>query len=157
MAFATQGNFSHDTILTIETLGSSQLDMYCGSLGVENVLQQAAAYLSAAGIHNTAFYKQWVGEGFKLCTLNDGSVFTLRFIDNEKPIHLHPARHVPNTMRIKANALKSVVCYMLGNINSSKLDVVALNTLRKQYLQLSPLSATTGKEEIEKVYSLLMQ
>ena len=152
---ANSGNLSHDNILTIKTLGASQLDMYCGNLGVEDVLQQVAAYLHGAGIHTTAGYKQWVGDGFKLYKLSDDSVFTLRFINNDKPIHLHPARYAPHTVRIKANALKTVICFMLMREDANSLSITTLNNVRQQYLQLPPISVTAGIEELEKVYKLL--
>ena len=151
-----RGNLTNKNIQTIKTLGSSQLDMYCGGLNVEDILLEVSNYLTAQGIQTTTRYRQWVNDGFKLCTLPDSSVFTLRFIDNEKPVHLHPARHVPHTMRIKANALKTVVCYMLAH-DDNKLSIEALNVLRLQYLQLPPLAASADIKEMEKVFELLSQ
>lgn len=149
------GNLSHGNILTIKTLGSSQLDMYCGSLSVEEILGEISKHLHAEAITNLQEYKQWVGDGFKLCQLSDGSCFTLRFIEGEKPVHIHPARHVPHSIRIKVNAIKTIVCYMLVHGKNHHLNIAALNELRKLYLQLPPVAATAGIEEMEKVLRLL--
>jgi hypothetical protein len=150
------GNLSTQNIQTIKTLGSSQLDMYCGNLGVDDILTEVSNYLVLQGIQTITQYRQWINDGFKLCTLSDSAVFTLRFIANEQPIHLHPARHVPHTMRVKANALKTVICYMLAH-DDNNLSIEALNVLRLQYLQLPPLSATADIREMEKVFELLSQ
>jgi len=150
-----KGNLSIETVQTIKTLGSSQLDMYCGNLTVDEILQQVSSFLLQQGITENGQYRQWVGSGYKLCTLADGSVFTLRHIDHIKPVHIHPARHVPYTMRIKANALKSVVCYRLVFGSDEKLNIANLNRVRKEYLGLSPVLEGTALHELEKVANLL--
>jgi hypothetical protein len=149
------GKTSHEAIQTIKTLGSSQFDMYCGSLSVDEILQQVGCYLIQLGITENEQYGQWVGNGYKLCTLTDGSVFTLRYIVHAKPVHIHPARHAPYTIRIKANALKSVICYMLAEGAAGSLSIHKLNALRMQYLGLPPVSETGGITEMERLAKLL--
>ncbi len=150
------GDISDQNIITIKTLGSSQLDMYCGSLGVNDILQQVSGYLQTSGISDIEAYRQWINDGFKLCQLSDTSCFTLRYLNNEKPIHIHPARHAPHTIRIKANALKSIACYMLTNgCNNSNININTLNSLRHTYLQLPPVAPSSTIAELEKVFRLL--
>ena len=102
------GNSSPETITTIKTLGGSQLDMYCGHLSVDCILEEVSVYLHGEGINDIIEYNQWIDNDFKLCTLSDSSCFTLRFINHEKFVHIHPARHAPHTLRIKANALRAL-------------------------------------------------
>ena len=151
------GNLSPESIHTIKTLGSSQLDMYFGVLTVDEILIQVSNYLLEAGVNNKEQYFEWIGNSFRLCTLSDGSLFTLRFIDHARFVHIHPARHVPNTIRIKANALKTIICYILLHYDEDSVSIEYLNKLRKQYLQLPPLSATAEMYEIDKVFQLLRQ
>jgi hypothetical protein len=149
-----KGGINEEIMNTIKTLGSSQLDMYCGSLGVEEILQQISVYLQLGeGITTVELYKRWVGAGYKPCLLSDGSSFTLRYINHTKPIHIHPARHVLHTMRIKANSLKTAVCYLL--VYDDSINVTYLNAIRKEYLGLPPIALKLGIEELERVLSML--
>ncbi len=148
-------NVSDETIRTIKSLGSSQLDMYCGNLTVDEIIQQGAAFLQQQGIDNVAQFAEWVGNSYKLFTLTDGSSFTMRYIENIKPAHIHPSRHALGTVRIKANALKTAVLYVIAYGNNP-LDIAALNALRVQYLGLSPVAGKHGIEEIEKAMRLLI-
>jgi hypothetical protein len=150
-----KGKLDPKTIQTIKTFGSSQLDMYCGKLCVDEILQQISTFLQQCGITDTTQYKQWVDNGYRLCTLSDDCRFTLRYINHAKPIHIHPARHAPHTMRIKANALKSVVCYLLMYDDANDINMAALNTLRKQHLGLSPVSEVVGIDEMRRVAKAL--
>lgn len=152
---AHKGDIDDEKLLAIKTFGSSQLDMYYGELGVDEIKQQASSFLFKQGITTTAAYKQWVGNGYKLCTLTDGCSFTMRYIQHEMPVHIHPSRHAPHTIRIKANALKSAVCYLLINTGMEGINTEALNNLRKQHLQLSPLAGKQDITEIVKAIQLL--
>jgi len=151
---AHAGNISDETVRTIKTLGSSQLDMYCGSLLADEIIQEGAAFLQQQGIDSVLQFAEWVGNSYKLFTLTDGSSFTLRYIENIKPVHIHPSRHAPGTVRIKANALKSSVLYTVAHGNSP-IDIAALNALRVQYLGLSPVAGKHGIDEIEKAMRLV--
>ncbi len=142
-------------ITAIKTLGNSQLDMYSGQLSVNNILEEVSSHLQAGGINDIIEYRQWIDDGFRLCTLSDGAGFTLRFINHEKFAHIHPARHTPHALRIKANALKSMICYMLLTNNNEPINIKLLNEIRQQYLQLSPVAAYSEINEMEKVFRLL--
>jgi hypothetical protein len=150
-----QGILNDETIATIKTLGSSQLDMYCGSLSIGEILQQVSDHLQQESITNVELYKQWVGD-YKTCFLSDSSSFTLRYINHSKPIHIHPARHVPHSMRVKANSLKSVVCYLIVSGDGNGLNVTMLNAIRKEYLGLSPIAQKLGIDELERVWRTLV-
>lgn len=149
------GTLSNENIQAIKTIGSSQLDMYCGGLGVNEILRQVNNHLQLHGVTENGQYRVWVGNGYKLITLSDDSRFTLRCIDNDKPVHIHPARHAPLTVRVKATALKSVVCYLLANAGAANIEIGWVNALRSQYLGLPPVSQTAGIAEMRKVASLL--
>ncbi|HVX52085.1 MAG TPA: hypothetical protein VHB48_18140 [Chitinophagaceae bacterium] len=152
---AATGNISSETMQTIKTIGSSQMDMYCGVLTVDEIIQQVAGNLQLAGINTAQQAKHWLGNGYKLVTLNDGSSFTLRYINNSRPVHIHPSRYAPHVVRVKANALKTAICYRLLYANKDKTDTSIINTIRMQYLRLSPVAGKQGIAEIEKAIRLL--
>lgn len=140
----------------IKTLGASQFDLYTGQLSVDAIKTEVADLLIRAERSTRAAYQDWIAdnEGYRTITLSDGSDWTLRFIDKPDFIHIHPSRYSMHTIRIKANAMKSVFCYLLTEEMTPLVNVTKLNQLRTQYLQLSPVSAENN-EEIRKVYRLL--
>lgn len=146
---------SSETVLAIKTLGSSQLDMYCGALSIDEIKQQAADFLLNTGITTIDEYRHWVGNSYKLFTLSDGSSFTMRYLEHATPIHIHPSRHTQHTIRIKANALKSAVGYLLTNSHEDDINIQALNNHRKQHLHLSPIAGKQDIAEIIKAMQLL--
>lgn len=152
---ANKGHINTEKVLAIKTIGSSQLDVYTGELGVDEIKQQVSNFLLKQGPTTTAEYRHWVGDGYKLCTLTDGSSFTMRYLEHETPVHIHPSRHAPHTIRIKANALKSAVCYLLVNSATDEIHIETLNNLRKQHLSLSPIAGRQYIAEIAKAIQLL--
>ena len=151
---ANKGHINAEIILAVKTLGSSQLDMYDGNLTVEEIKQQGANFLQSQGINNMEEYQLWVGKGYKLFTLHDGSSFTMRYIEHDSPVHIHPGRHVPHTVRIKANALKSAVGYLLIS-DDVNINIELLNLIRKQHLDLPPIAGKQDIAEIIKAIRLL--
>jgi len=151
---ANKGNVDAEIILAVKTLGSSQLDMYHGDLSVDEIKQQTINFLQSKAINNKEEYRLWIGEGYKLFTLSDGSSFTMRYLEHDKPVHIHPGRHVLHTVRIKANALKSAVCYLLIS-DDVNINIEQLNHIRKQHLALSPIAGKQDIAEIIKAIRLL--
>lgn len=87
--------------------------------------------------------------------LSDKSVWTLRFVDKNNFVHIHPSRYSPNTIRIKANILKTVLCVLLFQDNLKIMpDIQLINKCRIEYLALSPLRVNNIHYELEKGFNL---
>lgn len=141
----------------IKTMGASQFDLYTGHLSTDTIKKKVTDQLLRTGHCTQQAYREWIAgnHGYRTLVLSDKSGWTLRFIDKPAFIHVHPSRYSVHTIRVKANAIKSVLCYLIAEEVTQVVDVTKLNQLRTQYLQLSPVSAIENKEEISKVYRLL--
>ncbi|MFB6456212.1 hypothetical protein ACE38W_13150 [Chitinophaga sp. Hz27] len=149
---------------TIKTFGGSQFDMYTGPLEVEDILQEVLQILIQQGVTSRTIFETWINanKGFREVTLSDKSSWTLRIQPAPAVadpgaafVHLHPSRYAVNTIRIKANAMKSIVIYLLFATDTATLHTDQLNIFRENYLDLSPLDVTGNVEELKKVFALL--
>ncbi|NIG56459.1 hypothetical protein [Chitinophaga sp. Cy-1792] len=147
---------------TIKTFGGSQFDIYTGPLQTETITQEVLHYLIRQDLSNRDAFENWVNTngGFRTITLSDNSSWTLRIqpaiADAAAPfVHLHPSRYSPNTLRIKANAMKSIVVYYLLATDTTILNFTVLNVLREKHLDLSPIDPAGNTEELQKVFALL--
>lgn len=144
-----------DLPVQVKTLGASQFDLYMGQLGPEEI---CAMVLAQVEHHTKASYQQWILEnnGYRELTLPDTSVWTLQYLPKPAFVHLHPSRYSPHTLRMKANAMKSIVCYLLAeNPSAETINIKRLNALRARYLQLPPVDPNGNYEEMRKIYGLL--
>ena len=142
----------------VKTMGASQFDLYTGKLAVANIAAETATQLHEAGIATEQQYQDWLtaNGGYRAILLSDGSEWTLRHVTKEAFVHIHPARYALHTLRIKANAMKTVCCYLLlQGWNDEAPDIIVLNQTRTQYLDLSPVAVRNGNDELMKVYMLL--
>lgn len=131
-------------------------DIYVGTLSGKEIEQEILQSLKENGVTDSASYREFLereGEIKKMGyyvqhTLSDESIFTLRFIEDEKYIHAHPARYSPNTFRIRGNTLKTIIVSVFISIRDGKciMDLGAVNSARKK-LDLSPLVELPSKLE----------
>ena len=139
-------------------MGASRFDLYTGALSVEAITAGTAAQLNASGVISERNYRDWISEnsGYQVIRLSDGSEWTLRYVNKPAFVHLHPSRYALHTVRIKANAMKTVCCYfLLQGWHEAAPDREMLNNIRTTWLHLSPISLRDGNEEIIKVYTLV--
>jgi hypothetical protein len=147
-----------DSLKQIKTMGASQFDLYTGALTVENIAGETAALLHEAGIYSEQQYHDWItgSGGYRTVFLSDGSEWTLRYLPQPAFVHVHPSRYALYTIRVKANAMKTVCCYLLlQGWHESLPDMTVLNQFRTGLLELSPVNLQNANEEIIKVYALL--
>lgn len=138
------------------TIGASQLDLYTGELSVSSIETFVTNYLQQKNIAGKQAYQNWIYEetDYKLISLPDSSGWTLRFLDEEQFVHVHPSRYSLNTIRVKANVLKTCLCVLLFE-KEDEINNTVINHYRKKYLQLPPVNEKFAHAEIEKVLRLL--
>jgi len=154
-----KGKCNESTDLQLKSIGSSQLDFYIGSLTVELIKTEIAGQLTKLQILDREGYNHWIMQngGFREITLMDSSVWTLRIIEKEEYIHIHPSRYSPHTIRVKANTLKTVLCTLLfEDADSFIFNVVKINHYRNYYLKLSHIKANTIHKELESIFYLFI-
>jgi len=154
---SNSGKWNDAICKDLKSLGSSLLDYYFGLLSAEQIKEEVLAYLSVHKLEEKEVYSKWIdsNNGFREINLSDGSMWTLRFIEKPQFVHIHPSRHSPHTMRIKANILKTVLCYFLFEDRMNfTTHIPLINNYRVRYLGLSPIKEGTYHTELENVFSL---
>ncbi|MEX6686323.1 hypothetical protein QTN47_02390 [Danxiaibacter flavus] len=150
------GAWNNELQRKLLTIGSSQLDLYTGQLSVASIEGFVTNFLQQKNLLDKQAYKNWIYEesDYKMISLPDDSNWTLRFLDEEQFAHLHPSRYSLNTIRVKANVLKSCLCVLLFE-KEDEINNAVINHYRKKYLQLPPVNEKFTHAEIEKVLRLL--
>lgn len=128
----------------LRTIGSSQLDLYLGSLNPLQIATETIAYLQEQGALEHEAYQHFTrgkGTDYRVFTLSDNSDWVLRWgVVTGRHVHLHPARYSRDTVRIKANILKTAVAASIATLRYKQpLSLQLINQVRTQWLELSPL------------------
>lgn len=152
----TKNDFQ-DCIKKLKHIGNSVMDVYTGSLGINNISKEAGEFLEQKDLLKRDQYSLWIGNNlndFRIISLSDGSQWTLKNYDNEKRfVHIFPARNSRFTFRVKANTLKTAILY---NIIISKNYITGndLNRVRS-LLGLSPVKDTLDTEAVTEMIEIL--
>ncbi len=132
-------------LLELKTIGHSQLDLYVGQLSAAAVGTEILYQLQTLACQEAVTYQSWLAlqSGYQQLTILDNSTWTLRW--GEIPhrfVHIHPSRHATNTQRIDAYTLQTVIATKVYQTVFEQQNVALLtivNTVRKNFLQLSPI------------------
>jgi hypothetical protein len=142
-------------------VGSELMDLYVGRLTPAEIAASVVARLQADGVLAADAYRAWVaaGGGYRLLTLpEDDSVWVLRAGDEERYVHVHPARWAPATLRVRANVLKTAalaLAYAAAH-GGDPLGRALLNRVRADYLGLPPVGRDpAGEQGVGRVVELL--
>lgn len=143
-------------------LGTVLMDLYLGDLSPRAIGEGVLALLRRENYLPLAAYRAWIeaGGGYRTVTLvEDGSQWVLRLGDEAgRYVHVHPARWVPKTCRVKANVLKtaSMVRAYTAVHGGDPLDLALVNRVRRDYLGLAPLGRDlAGDQGIGQTIQLL--
>jgi hypothetical protein len=125
-------------------LGSELMDLYHGPLTLTDLADRLLDRLRRDGRLERQAYRNWLAEsgGYAVLPLEDGSRWVCRMGDeDERYIHLHPARHAPQTVRVRANVLKTAMMALASAAleGGDPLQLPRVNRVRQQYLGLAPL------------------
>lgn len=146
-----------NTLLKIKSLGNSQLDFYTGTLTPEEIKKEIWKKLEEKKVTDEKTYSSWIDNagGYCTITLSDESEWTLRYINEKEFVHIHPSRYAKHTLRLKANALKTCVSFLLLNNDDSTFTNETINKYRIRYLKLPPVNVKEKHNEIEAIYEML--
>ncbi|NDV95525.1 hypothetical protein D0T84_11475 [Dysgonomonas sp. 521] len=152
-----KGRWNGSIDADIKSFGASQLDYYTGELISQQIKDEIYKILKEQNLLDKNMYKLWLSlnNDYRELQLSDGSVWTLRMIEKEEFIHIHPSRYSPHTMRVKANTLKTVLCTLLLEETSPfTFNTGVINHYRKEYLGLSVLKTDGNHSELENIFQL---
>lgn len=142
-------------------IGDSQMDLYLGSLSPFDICNEVIDQLQNNGVLEQEKYKSWLeldGNDYQKIKLSDASVWTLRLAaDIERYVHIHPGRHSPQTVRVKANTLKTAIAVSVHatQFSISEVDIDFVNQVRKEILEESPIKSLESSEGLTKILTLL--
>jgi hypothetical protein len=142
-------------------IGESKMDLYFGKLSPSEISRQIISYLKKEKSFSFDRYTDLLskdGKNYKLIQLSDKSSWTLRLGENqERYVHIHPARYSPHTIRVKATTLKTVIlilCFeQAKEIGSFNTEIV--NNIRKKYLKEPPLKSISKASGLIRIIDLL--
>lgn len=141
----------------LKHLGTSVMDVYTGSISVNNVYCEVRDFLKMKDLLNKKSFSEWAGinmNDFRLITFTDGSQWTLKYYDNNlRYIHIFPARGSQHTFRVKSNTLKSAMIYyiLIGKDFITGDDLNRARTL----LNLSPVKDSVVSEALTEMIEIL--
>ncbi|MFO0880643.1 MAG: hypothetical protein U0840_25125 [Gemmataceae bacterium] len=135
----------------LSLVGTRLMDLYVGELTPRDLSAWVVSQLRAIDRLPLESYRSWLlaGEEYTLFTHQaDGSRWVLRLGDEkDRYIHLHPGRASPQTVRVRANILKTafLVLCRAGIELSDPQDSSRINAVRREYLGLSPIGDDPGE------------
>jgi hypothetical protein len=142
-------------------VGSDLMDLYTGIFSPAEIAHKVLDSLRPSGHLLPDEYRTWLAEGggYQVVVFpEDSSRWVLRLGEESgRYIHVHPARWAPQTLRVRANVLKTAVM-VLAHIavhGGDPLDVGLLNRVRQQYLGFSPIGRLKGDQGLRAVIALL--
>jgi len=141
----------------INHIGSSVMDIYTGSLSINNICSETAEFLKSKDIFIPKKFAGWTGinaECFRIVRLSDGSQWTIKYHNNpERYVHIFPSRNSQHTFRVKSNTLKSALIYLIL-IGKDLVTGDDLNVVRP-VLGLSPVKNSIDTEAILEMIEIL--
>jgi hypothetical protein len=149
---ANELNFRHILL----KIGNSQMDLYIGNMSVEDIKKELVVKLNTLELIDKQMFIKHLQENnfYFSIKLSDESVWVMREgRDEVQYVHIHPARYSINTLRVKANTLKTAMVASKF-LEKSEHQLQNINDLRKIYLNLSPIKNIEESQMIVKISTL---
>lgn len=144
----------------LRVIGADLMDFYVGALPPPTIGGEVLRQLAQDSLLERNTYGQWLDEsgGFRVLALaEDRSRWVLRLGgDDERFVHIHPARASPHTRRVRANVLKTAILVLThtGIQGGNPLDIKIIDSVRRQ-LDLPPVGKLVADRGLAEVIQLL--
>lgn len=138
-------------------LGENLIDLYLGNLSVQQICNECIAYFRKIQCLDKTAFTIWLApHEYRKIRLSDLSVWVIKKGDNsERYIHIHPGKHSPFSVRVRATTLKTVIALLVIPVyfqNDRKKNLRAINETRVSFLQLSPVKSIQPDKGIEQLW-----
>jgi hypothetical protein len=150
-----------DAILVkIKQTGNNVLDLYIGSMTVEEICKGIIFQLNSFQFAGKNDYVKWIEPlGYRTLELSDNSFWILRFgIKDDAYIHVHPAKYGTNVIRITGSAWKTALATAIfyNRIPEQLTDLkLKINYVRSYFLDMSPVKKIIPGSNLETALKLL--
>jgi len=120
------------------------MDFYTGNLAPVEIAEEIEKVLKQSDTYSKQKFLSWIysNNGFQTLKLSDNSVWVLMEGNiPERYIHIHPGRHSPKTVRLRAGTLKSAIAVVVwaGIYGKPATNLKVVNEARKALLNESPV------------------
>lgn len=130
-------------------IGNSVTDFYTGDLSITEICNELKKTLIQTGHFSKAAYLHWLSQVSKYETLpvSDGSKWLMRPGNDERYIHIHPAKISSDHIRIKSRSIKSALLWAVyAPSYPGKKALELINLLRSDFLGLSPVKSISSRQ-----------
>jgi hypothetical protein len=152
-------NHTDQTVMISELkhLGSSVMDVYSGTLSIEQICYEVMAFPE---VNRLTEKEKFASRGrrkisdFTILTLSDSSSWSVSCNNNSRLwVHIFPARGSIHSFRIKSNTIRSAILYhiLIGKDYVTNYDLNIVRSL----LGLSPVKDTVDAEAINEMIEIL--
>jgi hypothetical protein len=147
----------------LNIIGKSQMDLYTGSIPPFEIAEEIRKFLTNNRSFKESDYLTWIrqaGASFRTFTLTDGSLWVL--LPGEIPgrwVHIHPGRHSPLTVRVRAETMKTAIAviYHCTRYGLDCYDLSIINIVRTGLLDLSPMKEVSVEKGTGKIIGILLK
>lgn len=147
-----------EVIKSLDAVCNNYIDFYTGLLTPREVSGQVVSALKLSGHYQLISFDRWLAEVkyYRVISLSDGSQWIVRRgEDDERYIHIHPARTGLFTIRIKGSTLKTVfMMHQFIKANGGELNLEIINTARR-HIGLSPVKSLHRNKGFMKCYQMM--
>lgn len=138
-------------------IGNNMIDLYLGKLEVSEICFQCISYFKEKKISKPCHLRQWLHPlEYRKIKLTDNSVWIIKTgMNNDRFIHIHPAKNAPCSIRIKGTTLKTVLALKVHTeslSNDLNKDLKIVNDIRTKYLDLSPVKTLPRGKGISRLW-----
>jgi len=140
-------------------MGNNLLDLYYGELSVTEIIHECNHLLQKESLNDSQKLAKWLHpEEYRKIVLSDSSIWIIKAgTDNNRFIHIHPAKNSPFSIRVRGTTLKTVVALKTEAGNREKdfeLNVKMVNRIRTGHLNLSPVKSLEKDKGIARVWKI---
>ena len=134
-------------------VGTRLMDLYHGPFSPREIGDKVMAVLRAAGRDTQSAFRDWVESAGGYRTVDfpeDTSRWVFRLGEEDgRFVHVHPARHSPFTVRVRATVLTTAVLALAyaGIHGGDPLSRRVVNCVRRDYLDLPPVGRDPSSAE----------
>lgn len=142
-------------------VGNSQMDIYTGNLSPSSICREILNELHRLEINGIVLYKDWIfsnPQAYQTLLLSDKSKWVLRIgEDEQKYVHIHPARNSFLCIRVKATTLKTAIfASVFSRIKHQVPDNLSIiNSVRKEFLKEPPVKSISTARNLIKLIKLI--
>ncbi|MCK3685085.1 hypothetical protein [Maribellus sp. YY47] len=127
-------------------IGNNLTDFYLGKLDITEICSECKEFFTSQNRISFESFSQWMGGSeWKKIRLSDGSDWLIKMGEQEnRYIHLHPAKFSKHSIRVQATTLKTVLALVATQTPlsvSPGINLSAVNQRRAEILDLSPIKA----------------